>query len=156
MRPWTLDRREETGVIRGLRSISVAVSNMERALGFYRDALGLRVLSDLDMPERSLHVVRLELGSVQLELMESTGPTSPIEPFLLNRGQGLHHVTLEVEDIELEMRTLMARGAELIDRTPREGLDGQIAFVNPGSSGGVLLALNESPAPSIRPEGETL
>src|SRR2546422_598376 len=80
------------------------------------------------------------------QLMESTGPDSPIEPFLLNHGQGLHHLTLEVEDIELEMRTLLARTTELIDREPRLGLDGRIAFVSPSSTGGVLLALNESPS----------
>jgi methylmalonyl-CoA epimerase len=129
----------------GVRRVSIAVTNLAAALAFYRDGLGLRVLRDITLPERGVRLVRLEAGPTVIELMESTEPSSAVADFLARRGPGLHHIAVEVGDLELEMRTLLARGFQLLDQEPRDGPEGRIAFVHPASAGGVLIELNELP-----------
>ncbi len=137
-------------MIKGVRRVSVAVNKIEDALGFYRDALGLAVSAEMDLPDRGLRLVRLALGGTDLELMEPTRPDGPVGTFLRRRGEGLHHIAIEVEDIELEMRTLLARGVEFMDREARMGPEGRIAFIHPRSTGGVLVELYEATAePSV-------
>jgi methylmalonyl-CoA epimerase len=124
--------------------IVVAVRSMEDALAFYRDALGLTVTHDVDLPDHDLRVVRLGIGELEIELLQPTGTGGPVERFIDQNGEGLHHIVVDTDDIEHEMRTLLARGAELIDRAPREGPDGRVGFINPRSTGGVLIELIES------------
>ncbi len=131
-------------MFRELKRVSVAVHSLEDALAFYRDALGLTVMEQLELPEHGLRIVRLALGSTLIELMEPTDDAGPVATFLARRGEGLHHLTFDVDDIELEMRTMLARGIDLIDRQPREGPDGRVAFVHPRSTGGVLVELTEA------------
>ncbi len=138
-------------MIKGLRRVSVAVHSLEDALSFYRDALGLTVMEQLELPEHGLRIVRLVLGSTMIELMEPTDATGPVATFIDRRGEGLHHITIDVEDIELEMRTLLARGVDLIDREARQGPDGRVAFVHPRSTGGVLVEITEAVAPQSHP-----
>jgi methylmalonyl-CoA epimerase len=139
-------------MIKGVRRVSVAVNKIDEALRFYRDALGLPVSAEMDLPDRGLRVVRLALGETDVELMEPTSPDGPVGTFLQRRGEGLHHIAIEVEDIELEMRTLLARGVELIDREARTGPEGRIAFIHPRSTAGVLVELYEAhPAPRVLP-----
>src|SRR3954451_6280497 len=115
--------------IKGVRRVSVAVRDLEAALRFYRDGLGFRVVKDQVLAERSLRIVRLDAAGTELELMQATDPSGTIAEFIDRRGEGLHHVALEVDDLELELQTLLARGFELVDREPREGPDGRLAFV---------------------------
>ncbi len=138
-------------MIKGLRRVSVAVHNLEDALSFYRDALGLTVTERIELPEHSLRIARLALGSTMIELMEPTDSTGPVATFIERRGEGLHHVTIDVEDIELEIRTLLARGIDLIDREARQGPDGRVAFVHPRSTGGVLVEMTETVTPTTHP-----
>jgi methylmalonyl-CoA epimerase len=146
-------------MIRGVRRVSVAVRDLDAALAFYRDGLGFRVVKDLELAERGLHIVRLDAAGTELELMQATDPSGAVADFIARRGEGLHHVALEVDDLELEMRTLLARGFELLDREPRDGPDGRLAFVSPKSTGGVLLELDEAPVSTETPpttdEGST-
>jgi methylmalonyl-CoA epimerase len=135
-------------MIQALRRVSVAVDNLDDALTFYRDALGLPVMEQLELPEHGLRLARLAVGTAYIELMQPTDDTGPVATFIARRGMGLHHITIEVEDIELEMRTLMARGIELYDRVAREGPDGRVAFIHPGSTGGVLIEITERAAPT--------
>ena len=139
-------------MIKGIRRVSVAVNRIDDALSFYRDALGLSVSEDMELTDRGLRLVRVALGGIDVELMEPTRADGPVGTFLQRRGEGLHHIAIEVEDIELEMRTLLARGVELIDREARTGPEGRIAFIHPRSTGGVLIELYEAnPSPTIRP-----
>ena len=130
-------------MIKGLKRVSVAVHSLEDGLAFYRDALGLPLMEQLELPEHGLRIARLALGETQIELMEPTDDAGPIALFLERRGDGLHHLTLGVDDLELEMRTMLARGADLIDREARDGPEGRVAFVHPRSTGGVLVELAE-------------
>jgi methylmalonyl-CoA/ethylmalonyl-CoA epimerase len=131
-------------VVGRVARIVVAVRSIEDALAFYRDALGLTVTHDVDLADHELRVVRLGIGELEIELLQPTGAGGPVERFLNENGEGLHHLVIDTQDIEHEMRTLLARGAELIDRKPRPGPDGRVGFVNPRSTGGVLIELIET------------
>jgi lactoylglutathione lyase/methylmalonyl-CoA/ethylmalonyl-CoA epimerase len=133
-------------MIKGVQRISVAVQDLGVALRFYRDALGLRVTEERELPENGLKLVRLDAGWTVIELMQPTQTEGAVADFLRRRGEGVHHVALEVDDLELELRTLLARGTELLDREPRDGPGGRIAFVHPRSTGGVMIELNEPTA----------
>jgi methylmalonyl-CoA epimerase len=101
-------------------------------------------------------VTRLAAGESYIELLQPTDDGGTIAMFLERRGMGLHHITVAVEDIELEMRTLMARGVQMIDHEAREGPDGRVAFIHPSSTGGVLIEMTEPiPPPTIAPPTST-
>jgi methylmalonyl-CoA epimerase len=88
----------------------------------------------------------LPLGESRIELLEPTSDDSPISKFLEKRGGGIHHIAVEVDDIEASLKQLKERGARLIDESPRVGAEGcLVAFVHPGTTGGVLLELVQTP-----------
>jgi methylmalonyl-CoA/ethylmalonyl-CoA epimerase len=128
-----------------LDHIGIAVSDIDAALAFYRDALGL----DVDVPENveSQHVRAhfIPAGESALELLEATSEDSPIAKYVAKRGPGLHHITLRVDDIRTALAELTARGVRLIDREPRPGAHGSlVAFIHPSSAHGVLVELKQS------------
>ena len=124
--------------------IGVATRSIEESLKFWRDALGLEVKHTETVEEQGVHVAMLPVGEPRVELLEPTGPASPVAKFLEKRGPGIHHVAVRVEDIRASLARLKAQGARLIDEEPRVGAGGcLIAFVHPSASGGVLLELVE-------------
>jgi len=139
-------------MIKGMRRVSVAVRNLDEAMRFYVDGMGLAIEREFELPENNLKLVRLGAGGAAIELMQSTAADTAVARFIERYGEGLHHISVEVEDIELEMRTLLARGVTLIDQQPRNGPDGRVAFVSPLSTSGVLLELFE---PAVQPAADT-
>ena len=126
-----------------LDHIGIAVTSLAEALPFY-EALGLAVTGTDEVPGQGVKVAFLPVGDGQLELLEPTGPDSPIAKHIERRGPGLHHVCLRVDDIEVAMATLKAHGFRLLSDEPQPGAHGcRICFVHPKSSGGVLLELSE-------------
>lgn len=124
--------------------IGVATPSIEEALKFWRDALGLEVKHTETVEEQGVHVAMLPAGEPRIELLEPTGPTSPVAKFLEKRGPGIHHVAVRVADIRAALVRLKREGARLIDEEPRVGAGGcLVAFVHPSASGGVLLELVE-------------
>ncbi len=124
--------------------IGIATRSIEESLGFWRDALGLEVKHTETVEEQGVHVAMLPAGEPRVELLEPTGPDSPVAKFLEKRGPGIHHVAVRVADIRAALARLKAGGARLIDEEPRRGAgDCLVAFVHPSSSGGVLLELVE-------------
>ena len=122
--------------------IGIATRSIEEALGFWRDALGLEVKHTETVEEQGVHVAMLPAGEPRIELLEPTGPDSPVARFLEKRGPGIHHVAVRVDDIRAALARMKAAGARLIDEEPRVGAGGcLVAFVHPTSSGGVLLEL---------------
>ena len=122
--------------------IGIATRGIEEALGFWRDALGLEVKHTETVEEQGVRVAMLPAGEPRVELLEPTGPASPVAKFLEKRGPGIHHVAVRVEDIRAALARLKAGGARLIDKEPRVGAGGcLVAFVHPAASGGVLLEL---------------
>jgi methylmalonyl-CoA/ethylmalonyl-CoA epimerase len=104
--------------------------------------LGLELADAEEVAEQKVRVAMLPIGDTRFELLEATSPESPIAKFLEKRGAGLHHVAVRVHDICETLAGLKAKGARLIDETPRTGAGGcLVAFVHPSSTGGVLLEL---------------
>ena len=125
--------------------IGIAVSNMNESLKLYSDILGLKVTGVETIDEQKVRSAMIPIGDSRIELMESTDPDGPVGKFIAKRGEGIHHMSLEVDDIEKALAKLSKGGIELIDKKPRIGADGKkIAFVHPKSMHGVLLELSSS------------
>jgi methylmalonyl-CoA epimerase len=132
-----------------LDHVAIAVRNIDEALAFYRDALGLAVEPAEEVASQAVRVHFIPVGQSALELLEATSPASPIAKFIERRGPGLHHITLRVDSIEAALAELHSRGIRLIDHRPRPGAEGAlIAFVHPSAAHGVLLELKQATAPS--------
>ena len=121
----------------------VVVRSLEQAYGFYRDTLGLRLVKEEVMEYQGVRAALLDLGNSFLELLEPIDGETGIARFLERRGEGMHHVCLEVDDIRASLAELKSQGVELIDQEPREGLTGTIAFLHPAALRGVLVELVE-------------
>ena len=127
-----------------LEHIGIATRNIEDALSFWRDALGLTVVHTEEVEEQGVRVAMLPVGEPRIELLEPTHAASPVAKFLEKRGAGIHHIAVRVEDIRAALARLKQQGARLIDEEPRLGADNcLVAFVHPSASGGVLLELVE-------------
>ena len=127
-----------------LDHIGIAVEDLDAALAFYTEALGLEVDASEDVPSQGVRAHFVRVGSAALELLEATTEESPIRRFVSRRGAGMHHITLRVEDIAAALARLKSRGIRLIDETPREGAEGAlVAFVHPASAHGVLVELKQ-------------
>jgi methylmalonyl-CoA epimerase len=132
--------------IKRVDHIAIVVEKLDAALGVYRDALGMAVSDILVMPEQDVKMAMLPTGDSEIELLEPLSAESGIGRYLAKRGEGLHHICLEVDDIEATLADLKARGAQLIDETPKQGANGRIAFIHPKGSHGVLIELVEREA----------
>lgn len=124
--------------------IAIAVQNLDEALAFYKTALGLTEIGIEVVAEQGVRVAKLDIGNTHIELLEPLGPETPVGKFLANKGPGLHHICVKVDDINSELAKLKSQGMRLIDETPKIGAGGaKIAFVHPKSTGGVLLELSQ-------------
>lgn len=125
--------------------VAVAVRDLAQSLSFYRDRLGLPV--DLVRPIESdgVTIAFLPVGESKIELVQPTDSSTGVARFLESRGEGFHHVCLEVADVAAELNRLAGEGVELIDLTPRPGAEGPVAFIHPRSCNGVLVELIEAP-----------
>ena len=122
--------------------IGIAVNNLDEALKVYRDALGLAVMQITDEPEQKVRVAFLPRGGSEIELLEPYEGDGPVRKFMEKRGEGIHHICLEVDDIEATLAQLATQGVQLIDTTPRLNSRGQkIAFIHPKGAHGVLIEL---------------
>lgn len=132
-----------------LDHVGIAVRDLDAALAFYRDALGLDVEAPEDVPSQRVRTHVIPTGQAALELLEPTAPDSTIASYLEKRGPGVHHITLRVDDIHAALEHLKARGARLVDAQPRPGAQGSlIAFIHPSAAHGVLVELKQSAAPA--------
>jgi methylmalonyl-CoA epimerase len=137
--------------------LGIAVSSIEEALSFYRDALGLEVVERETIDDQGVTIVMLQVGESRVELLEATGPDTPVGKFLARRGPGLHHICYRVPHIRAALDRLRASGARLIDEQPRPGAGGHlVAFVHPSAAGGVLVELVEEYAEKHATKGDTV
>ncbi|KON31023.1 methylmalonyl-CoA epimerase [miscellaneous Crenarchaeota group-15 archaeon DG-45] len=133
-------------MIKNVAHIGVAVRSLDEALGIYRDALGLEVAGIEEVEEQRVRTAFIPVGGTQIELLESTSPDGPVGRFISSRGEGIHHIALNVEGIEGLMEKLKKQGVRLIDERPRVNVHGRkYAFVHPKSMAGVLVELCEAP-----------
>lgn len=122
--------------------IGIATKHLEDGLAVWRDALGLQLDGTEEVAEQGVRIAMLQVGDTHIELLEALNPDSPVGKFLAKRGPGIHHIAVEVPDIEAALAELKNKGARLIDETPRVGAGGcLVAFVHPSTTNGVLLEL---------------
>jgi methylmalonyl-CoA/ethylmalonyl-CoA epimerase len=127
-----------------LDHVGIAVRDLEEALRFYRDALGLEIDQPEEVASQRVRAHFVPVGESALELLEATAPESAIARFVEKRGPGLHHVALRVDDIHAALADLKARGVRLIDEQPRPGAHHSlVAFLHPSSTHGVLVELKQ-------------
>lgn len=137
-------------MIKRIDHIAIVVEDIESALGFWRDALGLELAHTEEVPEQQSAIAFLPVGESEIELVQPVTSTSGVARFLTKRGPGLHHLCIEVENIEQMLVQLKTKGVRLIDETPRAGSDGKkLAFIHPESTQGVLVELYQLPQPTI-------
>ena len=128
-----------------LDHVGIAVQDVEAALAFYRDALGLEVHGTEEVPSQRVRAHFIPAGGPALELLEGTEPDSVITRYVERRGPGLHHITLRVDDIHAVLAHLKARGTRLVDQEPRPGAEGAlVAFIHPSAAQGVLVELKQA------------
>ena len=129
-------------VIKAINHVAVVVDDMEKSLAFWRDALGIALHELRDVPAEKSQVAFLPLAGAEVELVMPTSDDSGIAKYLAKRGPGMHHLCLEVDDIEGMMSVLRGKNIRLINEQPRIAADGKkYAFVHPESTGGVLVEL---------------
>ena len=122
--------------------IGIAVKSLAGAVKVYEDLIGLKVSGYDQVDDQGVKVAMLPIGESRIELLEPISEESPIQKFMTKRGEGIHHIAVQVDNIQEALDRLKAAGARLIDSTPRKGAhDSLVAFVHPASTNGVLLEL---------------
>lgn len=125
-----------------IEHIGIAVRNLEESVKFYTDLIGLKLLGYETVESEKVRVAFLEIGETRLELLEATSPDSPIAQFIEKKGEGIHHIALQVDNAVERLDGLKAKGIKLIHEVPKEGAHGNlVAFLHPKSTNGVLLEL---------------
>jgi len=133
-------------MIKKIDHIAMAVKDLDQAAKFYQNTLGLPLSGIEVVAEQKTKVGFLKIGESNIELVQPAEPGSPLDKFLETRGPGIHHICLEVDDIEGEIKSLLDKGAVMIDQKPRLGAHhSKVAFIHPKSSNGILIELVELP-----------
>lgn len=124
--------------------VGIAVPDLEKAIAFYRDRIGIEFKGTEEVEEQKVKVAFFPVGESKIELLESTDPDGPVGKYIEKKGGGVHHISFRVSDIEGKLKLLKEEGVALIDEKPRYGAGGaKIAFLHPKSTGGVLVELCE-------------
>jgi methylmalonyl-CoA epimerase len=126
--------------------IAIIVRDIEQALHFYRDTLGITPSEIKDVPTEQVRIAFLPMGGPdgsEIELIQPTVTDSSLTKFLEKRGEGLHHICLEVDDIDATLQDMQAKGAAVLDKQPRIAAEGRAIFLHPKGTNGVLLELIE-------------
>lgn len=122
-----------------IHHVGVVVNSADEALKFYRDALGLEVTADKVIEDQGVRGVLLAIGESEIELLEPTRDDTGVAKFLAQRGEGMHHICFESDDVDAELEAARQKGIQLIDEKPRVGLAGMICFLHPKANHGVLV-----------------
>jgi methylmalonyl-CoA epimerase len=126
--------------------VAIIVRNIEQALAFYRDTLGITPSEIKEVPTEQVRIAFLPMGGPggsEIELIEPTVPGSTLTKYLEKRGEGLHHICLEVDNIDEALQEMKDRGAPVLDQQPRVAAEGRAIFLHPKGTSGVLLELIE-------------
>lgn len=128
-------------MIEKIHHIGIAVHNLDEALKFYRDTLGLHVHAQDTVQDQGVKAALLTIGESEIELLEPLSSDSPVGKFLERKGEGLHHICFQTPDVGSELEAIKQKGVEVVDQEPRRGLAGMICFLHPKASRGVLVEL---------------
>ena len=126
---------------RHINHVCIAVKDIDETVSFYRDVFGAVESEVVDIEDQAVRATLIRVGGSQLEFIEPTDPDGGVAKFIDRRGEGVHHICFEVEDLAGTLRRLDEQGISVIDREPREGLSGTIGFIHPKATRGVLIEL---------------
>jgi methylmalonyl-CoA/ethylmalonyl-CoA epimerase len=129
--------------IKKINHVAIVVENIDSALAFWKDQLGLDLDHIEDVPSQASKVAFLPIGEGEVELVEPTDPESGLAKYLEKRGEGMHHICMEVDDIEGMLKILNEKGVRLINEKPIDLPGRRMAFIHPKSANGVLVELYE-------------
>ena len=139
-------------MITKVHHVGVVVRDMEQAMRFYRDTLGLHVHKIETIQEQGVKAALLTVGDSEIELLEPVVPDTGVARYLERRGEGLHHICFQVDSVDRDLEALKTKGVELIDQQPRIGIAGRICFLHPNAMDGTLVELCQpldgEPAPA--------
>jgi methylmalonyl-CoA/ethylmalonyl-CoA epimerase len=134
-------------LIKKVSHIGIAVKNISEALKIYRDQLNLKFEGEEEVPSQGVKIAFLRVNETRIELLEPLSENSPVARFLAKRGEGVHHIALETDNIEEDFQRLKGKGLVFVDEKPRTSERGvKIAFLHPKSTKGVLLELCQEEA----------
>jgi methylmalonyl-CoA epimerase len=130
-------------MIKNFDHVGIVVRNTEEMLSLFSKLFGFQVSESLNLPEQGFKSTLISKEGVTLELIEPIGPEGIIQKFLEKRGEGIHHISIQTDDIGLEMKSLKANGAQLLSEEPHvpKGTSNKGAFINPRSTHGILIEL---------------
>ncbi|MCG8605683.1 methylmalonyl-CoA epimerase [bacterium] len=136
-------------MLKKLDHIGIAVDDLDAAIAKYRGLTGNEAGNKEVVEEQKVVTAFFPVGEVRLELLKGTDPSSPITKFLKKRGQGIHHICFEVEDLNKAKKAMTEQGLQFIEDIPDAGASGsRVAFIHPKSTGGILMELVEYPQTS--------
>ena len=125
-------------MIKKVHHIGIAVNNLQESVALFEKLLGVKAHIEGAPCQKVTEAVFKIGGGVEIDLLEPMGPDSTVAKFLEKRGEGLHHIALEVDDIDNDLKEMEKKGIQLIDREGREGVAGKIGFLHPKATFGVL------------------
>lgn len=128
-------------MIKRVDHIAIAVNSADDALSVFDSVFGLKADHIEELPDQGVKAATVRVGDTNIEFIEPTDPEGGVAKFIEKKGEGIHHICIEVDDIDAELRSLAVRGVELIDKEARKGLAGRIGFLHPRATKGVLIEL---------------
>ena len=128
-------------MIKRLDHVSIVVRDLDEGLKTFEGLLGIKHSHIEEVPDQGIKAAMIQVGNVEVELIQPISSDSGVAKFLENKGEGIHHVCFEVDDVDKELQSLADGGVQLIDKQGRKGLAGKIGFVHPKSTKGVLVEL---------------
>ncbi len=131
--------------IKKIEHIGIAVKNLDDAIKFYEEILGLKCYKIEKVDEQKVKTAFFKVGDIKIELLESTDSEGPVGKFIEKRGEGLHHIAFGVKNLKSSLKELSYKNIKLIDNEPKKGTDNlEIAFIHPKAANGVLTELCET------------
>ena len=128
-------------MIKRVDHVAIAVRDLDEALAVFEGLLGFKAAHIEEVPDQGVKAALIPIGDSEIELIQPINPESGVAKAIEKRGEGIHHICLEVDDVDEELKSLAERGVELIDKVGRKGLAGKIGFIHPRAAKGVLIEL---------------
>ncbi len=128
-------------MIKRIDHVAIAVNNIDDAVASFEKLFGIKPAKIEDVPDQGVKAALIHIGDTELEFIQPIKPDTGVAKFLENKGEGIHHICIEVDDTDAELKRIEGEGGKLIDKQGRKGLAGKIGFLHPKSVNGVLIEL---------------
>lgn len=128
-------------MIKRIDHVAVAVKDLDNAVSMFEKLFGLKPSKIQEVPDQGVRAALIHIGDTEIEFIQPINPNSGVAKFLESKGEGIHHICIEVDDTDAELKRIASQGAQLIDKQGRKGLAGKIGFIHPKSVNGVLIEL---------------